>query len=65
MSEETNHFVETLKQKHGEVEIVSKGSSLKLCMVAEGSANIYQDMHQLWSGILQLVKLLQNCLVQK
>ena len=41
MSEETNQFVETLKQEHGEVEIVSKGSSLKLCMVAEGSANIY------------------------
>ena len=41
MSEETNQFVEILKQEHGEVEIVSKGSSLKLCMVAEGSANCY------------------------
>jgi len=41
MSEETQEFVEQLKQEHGKVEIASMGSSLKICMVAEGSADIY------------------------
>ena len=30
-----------MKQKHDEVEIVSKGSSLKFCLVAEGKADVY------------------------
>lgn len=41
MSPETEEFVEQLKQEHGEVEIASMGSSLKICLVAEGSADIY------------------------
>lgn len=38
---ETETLIEELRKKHGEVELISKGSSLKLCLVAEGSANIY------------------------
>ena len=30
-----------MKDKHGAVNLISKGSSLKLCMVAEGQANCY------------------------
>lgn len=41
MSQETLNFVETLKAKGNEVEIVSKGSSLKFCLVAEGNADVY------------------------
>lgn len=41
MSEETETFFSTLREKYGEVEIESKGSSLKLCMVAEGVADVY------------------------
>lgn len=41
MSEETSDFINSLKAEHGEIEILSKGSSLKLCMVAEGSAQVY------------------------
>lgn len=41
LSKETSDFIETLEKKHGEVAIISKGSSLKLCMVAEGSADYY------------------------
>ncbi len=41
MSAETEIFIDELKQTHGDLEFVSKGSSLKLCMVAEGVANIY------------------------
>ncbi|MCF6172870.1 MAG: 3'(2'),5'-bisphosphate nucleotidase CysQ [Campylobacteraceae bacterium] len=39
LSQETQEFIDTLATK--EVEQVSKGSSLKLCMVAEGIADIY------------------------
>lgn len=41
MSEETLAFIEGLRKKHGEVEMVSKGSALKLCLVAEGKADVY------------------------
>lgn len=41
MSEETLAFMEELKKKHPVAEIVSKGSSLKFCLVAEGKAHVY------------------------
>jgi len=41
MSQETLDFVEGLKKQGKEVEIVSKGSSLKFCLVAEGNADVY------------------------
>ncbi|MCL4117195.1 UNVERIFIED_CONTAM: hypothetical protein GTU68_045251 [Idotea baltica] len=41
MSQETLDFVETLKNSGKEVEVVSKGSSLKFCLVAEGNADVY------------------------
>ena len=41
MSQETLDFVEGLKSSGNQVEIVSKGSSLKFCLVAEGNADIY------------------------
>jgi len=41
MSPETETFVQEMRDIHGEVNLISKGSSLKLCMVAEGTANCY------------------------
>ncbi|PLX14439.1 MAG: 3'(2'),5'-bisphosphate nucleotidase [Marinilabiliales bacterium] len=41
MNEETESFIKKLTSKHGEIDFISKGSSLKICMVAEGIANIY------------------------
>ncbi|MFU8843061.1 MAG: 3'(2'),5'-bisphosphate nucleotidase CysQ [Bacteroidales bacterium] len=41
LTPETEVFVETLKKKHGALNFLSKGSSLKICMVAEGSADVY------------------------
>jgi len=41
MNKDTKSFVNSLKNNFDEVEIVSKGSSLKFCLVAEGKANIY------------------------
>lgn len=41
LTQETQEFIEQLRKEHGEVELISKGSSLKLCMVAEGAADCY------------------------
>ena len=40
-SKEFEAFVENMKKKYSNVEVVSSGSSLKLCLVAEGRADIY------------------------
>ena len=41
MSVETESYVQQMRDIHGDVKLISKGSSLKLCMVAEGTANCY------------------------
>ncbi len=41
LSPETAAFIDRLRQTHGEVETVSAGSSLKLCLVAAGQADVY------------------------
>ena len=40
-SPELEAFVEAKRREYGEVEFISAGSSLKLCLVAEGRADIY------------------------
>ncbi|MEM0519068.1 3'(2'),5'-bisphosphate nucleotidase CysQ [Aequorivita flava] len=40
LNEDTKNFIDNIK-KDNKVEIVSKGSSLKFCLVAEGLAHIY------------------------
>jgi 3'(2'), 5'-bisphosphate nucleotidase len=40
-SEEFSEFVKRLNQRHENVEFISSGSSLKLCLVAEGKADVY------------------------
>jgi 3'(2'), 5'-bisphosphate nucleotidase len=41
MSPETEAYVNGVKKKYGEAEVTSIGSSLKLCLVAEGKADVY------------------------
>ena len=41
MSVETEIYVQKMRDIHGKVNLISKGSSLKLCMVAEGKADCY------------------------
>ncbi|MBA3284771.1 MAG: 3'(2'),5'-bisphosphate nucleotidase CysQ [Nitrosopumilus sp.] len=41
MNEETSEFVKNLEEKNGKINLISAGSSLKLCLVAEGKADIY------------------------
>ncbi len=41
INDETKAYFEKLRKEHREIEIISRGSSLKLCMIAEGKADIY------------------------
>lgn len=41
LSEETEQFIAGLKTIHTEVDFISSGSSIKLCLVAEGKADVY------------------------
>lgn len=38
---ETEAYIEEMKRTHPEVELVSSGSSIKICLVAEGKADVY------------------------
>ncbi len=40
-NEETKNFIDELEKIHENIELVNAGSSLKLCLIAEGSADIY------------------------
>lgn len=41
LSEETEMFIDGLKNVHASIEFISSGSSIKMCLIAEGKANIY------------------------
>lgn len=41
LSPETEAYIEEMKRRHKEVELVSSGSSIKICLVAEGVADVY------------------------
>jgi len=41
MSEETRNYIDKLQKEKGNIDIISAGSALKLCMVAEGKADVY------------------------
>ena len=43
-SPELKKFVEEKRREHGQVEFISAGSSLKICFVAEGKADMYPRM---------------------
>jgi 3'(2'), 5'-bisphosphate nucleotidase len=41
MNQETETYIARLKEHFGKIDFISRGSSLKICMVAEGKADIY------------------------
>lgn len=41
LTNETSVFIDNLRKSEGEINLLSRGSSLKLCMVAEGSVDVY------------------------
>ena len=48
LNRQTRKYIRMLKREHGGLEIVSRGSSLKFCLVAEGSAEIYPRFGPTW-----------------
>lgn len=44
MNQETELYIENLKKKYDLFRIINKGSSLKMCMIAEGTAHIYPKL---------------------
>lgn len=44
MNQKTDEFVETLSKEHKSMRLVNMGSSLKICKVAEGTADVYPKM---------------------
>lgn len=41
LSSETEEYIERMKHIHSNVELISSGSSIKICLVAEGKADVY------------------------
>lgn len=41
LSPETEEFIRALEQEHANLQLTSVGSSIKICLVAEGTADIY------------------------
>lgn len=41
LSPETENYIEEMKCSHSDVELISSGSSIKICLVAEGKADVY------------------------
>lgn len=41
LTPETEAYIDAVKQEHKHVELISSGSSIKICLVAEGKADVY------------------------
>lgn len=41
LTPETETYINEMKRKHADVELISSGSSIKICLVAEGKADVY------------------------
>jgi len=44
MNAMTEAYIGKLREEHGSIQLISKGSSLKMCMVAEGTVSIYPKL---------------------
>lgn len=41
LTPETEEYIDAMKHQHSQVELISTGSSIKICLVAEGKADVY------------------------
>lgn len=41
MNDDTKLFIEEIEREKGQIQLISRGSALKICMVAEGTADVY------------------------
>lgn len=44
MNQKTKEYIETIQEEHESFQLINMGSSLKMCMVAEGTANVYPKL---------------------
>jgi len=48
MNHETEEYIANLEKKYGNINLINRGSSLKMCMIAEGTADIYPRFSSTW-----------------
>ncbi|MDR1985321.1 MAG: 3'(2'),5'-bisphosphate nucleotidase CysQ [Prevotellaceae bacterium] len=48
ISPETSEYVNELRKKHSDITVIRRGSSLKMCMLAVGKADIYPRFDTTW-----------------
>lgn len=41
LTSDTQEFIQNMREEHPDLELIPRGSSLKICMVAEGNADLY------------------------
>ena len=67
LNEETLSYIHSLQEVKPDLEIVSRGSALKFCLVAEGSADIYPRFGPTWewdTGAGQAIAESSGCTVR-
>ena len=67
LNEETQSYIRSLQEVKPDLEIVSRGSALKFCLVAEGSADIYPRFGPTWewdTGAGQAIAESSGCTVR-
>lgn len=48
MNQETEEYIKSLEKKYGEINYTNCGSSLKMCLIAEGAADLYPRFGPTW-----------------
>jgi 3'(2'), 5'-bisphosphate nucleotidase len=48
MNHETEEYIASLQKEYGNINTINCASSLKMCMVAEGTADIYPRFNSMW-----------------
>lgn len=48
MNQETEEYIKSLEKKYGEISYTNCGSSLKMCLIAEGAADLYPRFGPTW-----------------
>jgi len=48
MNHDTEEYIASLEKKYGDINLINRASSLKMCMVAEGIADIYPRFNSMW-----------------
>ena len=44
MNQKTKEYIENIREEHESFRMINMGSSMKMCMVAEGTASVYPKL---------------------